>query len=83
MTPRPSRFMVGAWLGAIVALGLADWLLNRRHDGSTLSEATRYLFRTDAPAGKAAFTLSWAALTAWLIPHICRTPRPEGAPQHG
>ena len=70
---RPARRpMVYAWAGAIGGLALADWLLDRRHDGSTLSEVTRHVFRTDTPAGRAAFAASWCVLTAWFIPHICR-----------
>jgi hypothetical protein len=64
--------MVAAWAGSIAALAIADLILNRRQDGSTLSESARYVFRTDTPAGKFAFAASWAALTAWIVPHINR-----------
>lgn len=70
MTAR--RPMVYAWATAIGALGLADWLLDRRHDGSTLSECARHVWHTDTPAGRVSFALSWAALSVWFIPHICR-----------
>lgn len=69
------RPMVAAWLGAIGSLAVADLVLNARHDGSTLSEAARHVYRTDTPVGRAAFVASWAVLSGWLIPHICRTPR--------
>lgn len=70
MTAR--RPMVYAWVTALVTLGLADWLLNRRHDGSTLSEVARHVYRTDTAAGRFAFAASWAGLSAWLVPHIIR-----------
>jgi hypothetical protein len=70
---RPGLFW-GASLGGLI---LADVLLDRRHDGSTLSECTRATFRTDHPLGRAAFLVSWGLLTAWLCPHICK--RVEGS----
>ena len=70
MTAR--REMVAAWSSAIGTLAVADLVLNRRHDGSTLSEVARHVYRTDTPAGRVAFVASWCALSAWLIPHICR-----------
>ena len=43
------------------------------HGGhATLSHTTRTTFHTHHPAGRAAFALAWAALSAWLLPHICR-----------
>ena len=68
------RPMALAWATAVGTLGMADVLLNRRHDGSTLSEATRWAFCTQHPLGRVAFVAAWAALTAWFVPHILRNP---------
>lgn len=38
---------------------------------TTLSHATRATFHTEHPLGRAAFAVAWAALSAWLLPHIC------------
>lgn len=65
---RPGLFW-GASLGALLA---ADVLLDRRHDGSTLSECTRATFRTHHPVGRVVFVAGWLGLSAWLIPHICK-----------
>ena len=70
---RPGLFW-GASLGGLI---LADVLLDRRHDGSTLSACTRATFRTHHPLGRVAFVASWGVLTAWLLPHICK--RVEGS----
>ena len=64
--------MVYAWFSAIGVLGLADWLLDRRHDGSTLSEVVRHVFHTDTLTGKVVFVAFWGRLSWWFIPHICR-----------
>jgi hypothetical protein len=66
--PRPHT----VWAAGIGSLVVLDVLLDRRHDGSTLSEVTRLIYRTDTPFGRCAFVASWAALTGWLVPHICR-----------
>lgn len=63
------RLIWGAGIGSLIVL---DVLLDRRHDESTLSEVTRSLYRTHTPLGRAAFLASWAALSGWLIPHICK-----------
>jgi hypothetical protein len=60
------------WASCIAALIALDvWCDHRRND-STLSCQVRRVFRTDHRTGRLAFIASWAALTAWLVPHICR-----------
>lgn len=62
------------WLGIAAALTVLDiWAARNQLQGDSLSECTRELFRTDTPAGRAALVGAWAALTAWLIPHLLRT----------
>ncbi len=39
----------------------------------SLSEITRTSLRTHTRAGQTAFVFAWAALTSWLVPHICRS----------
>lgn len=60
------------WAAGIGTLVVLDALLDRRHDGSTLSDVTRLVYRTDTRLGRCAFVASWAALSGWLVPHICR-----------
>lgn len=61
------------WLGTLAALGLFDyWCAKNATDGDSLSEVAREVFRTETPAGRAALIGFWAALTAWLLPHLCR-----------
>lgn len=74
MTPDVSRRMLWAWLSALSVLGLADWLLDRRHDGSTLSECTRYAFRVHTPGGRVAFSVTWAAFYVWFWAHTMKRP---------
>lgn len=44
----------------------------RRHRTHTLSHSTRTVFRTQKPLGKALFTIGWAALTFWFVPHVIK-----------
>lgn len=60
------RWLVYALIGSVIE---AEALRHHRHD-RTLSHATRTAFRTQTPAGKVAFTLAWAALSFWFVPHI-------------
>ena len=60
------------WVAGISALGLLDAHLNRRHDGSTLSEVTRLIFRTDTPVGRAVFTVALFGGAACYRRHICK-----------
>lgn len=66
------------WAAGIGPLVVLDAVLDRRQDGSTLSEATRYIYRTETSHfGRCAFVASWVALSGWLVPHILkRTPSP-------
>lgn len=70
---RPGMFW-GASLGALI---LADVLLDRRHDGSTLSEVTRATFRTHHPIGRAAFLSTLTVSSVGFARHICK--RVEGS----
>lgn len=72
MTPDVSRRMLLAWLSALTTLGLADWLLDRRHDGSTLSECTRYAFRIHTPGGRVAWTIAWMPTSLVIWRHILK-----------
>lgn len=67
LSTRPSH----VW-GALIAAGCAYEAYGVLGDveGDTLSEVTRAVFHTSHPGGKAAFTIGWAALTAWFVPHI-------------
>lgn len=68
------RRPVVVWSSTIGALIVADlWAAYNAVEGDSLSEVTRTALRTDTPEGKALFVLGWAALTAWFVPHICRT----------
>ena len=60
------------WAAGIGSLVVLDLALDKRHDGSTLSEVTRMVYRTDTRLGRCAFVASWAALSGWLIPHILK-----------
>lgn len=66
------------WAAGIGPLIVLDVVLDKRHDGSTLSEATRYIYRTEhSRLGRCAFVASWLGLSAWLVPHILkRMPSP-------
>ena len=68
MSPRNVWLTIAA---ALIALDI--WAARNNLEGDTLSECTRELFRTDTPTGRAALVGAWAALTAWLIPHLLRT----------
>lgn len=61
------------WAVAIGALGFTDYLLDRRHDGSTLTEAIRLVFRTDTDAGRATFTLALVGGGVVFHRHITRS----------
>lgn len=60
------------WAAGIGSLVVLDVALDRRHDGSTLSEVTRLVYRTETPLGRCAFVASWVGLSAWFVPHILR-----------
>ncbi len=68
-----------AWLlilGTAGALEVYGVLHPRKHD--TLSEATRWLWRTDTVVGAWAFRGFWAAFMLWFGPHIVKVARQEG-----
>lgn len=60
------------WAAGIGSLVVLDLALDRRHDGSTLSEVTRLVYRTDTRPGRCAFIGSWLALSGWFVPHILK-----------
>ena len=62
------------WVGTIGSLIVADVVLDKKRNGTTLSESARWLFRTDTKIGKTVFVAGWGYLTWWLIPHICKIP---------
>lgn len=66
--PRP----LATWASCIGALVALDVWCDRRRDNSTLSCQVRHVFHTDHRVGRLSFIAFWAALTAWLVPHICR-----------
>lgn len=68
---RPAKI----WVAGVGSLVVLDVALDRKRDGSTLSEATRLVFRTDTLLGKVAFVAFWTELSRWFVPHIL-FPRP-------
>lgn len=64
------------WASALSALAVLDlWADLNTVTGDTLSEQTRAAFRTDTTRGRLIFIGTWLGLSAWLVPHICRTTR--------
>lgn len=60
------------WSTAIAGLSVLDFVWNRKHAGLTLSECTRWVFRTDTTTGKMAFTGALAAGSYVLHQHITK-----------
>jgi hypothetical protein len=58
------------WISTVAGLGVLDYVLDRQHNGATLSECTRWLFRTETVLGKSAFTAAMAAGSYVLHQHI-------------
>jgi hypothetical protein len=64
------------WLGIGAGIAALDlWCDRNATVGDTASECARVLFHTHTPLGRAAFVVSWAALSAWLVPHIVKETR--------
>lgn len=59
-----------AWAGLLVVGIALEAESLHRHDGATLSETTRAVFRTNTPEGRIAFVGFWSVLTVWFVPHI-------------
>jgi hypothetical protein len=75
MSPRTARKF---WVATFAGLGVFDlWLAKNATDGDSLSECCRAALRTDTQVGRAVFVGAWAALSSWLIPHICRAIDPH------
>lgn len=62
-----------AWVSTVAGLGVLDYVLDRRHDGSTLSECARWLFRTDTLPGKVAVTAAISSGAYVLNQHLIRS----------
>ncbi|HKY58321.1 MAG TPA: hypothetical protein VJL80_09810 [Aeromicrobium sp.] len=60
----------GLWATFLTASAVADWFLDQRNDGSTLSEVTRWTFRTHTRPGRYAFLAVWGGFAAWFALHI-------------
>jgi hypothetical protein len=60
-----------AW-GLLLGAGAAyeTYGIFNRTNGDTLSERTRAWFHTNTKTGKAVFTVSWLAFSAWFLIHI-------------
>lgn len=59
------------WLGILGVAAAIEARAIRRHDG-TLSQAIATLFRTETPAGRAAFAATVTIGGAWLVRHEWR-----------
>jgi hypothetical protein len=70
MTVREKRILTAwaAWIGINLA---ADWVLNTRKSGLTLSEAVRAAVR-ETPNGKWVLAVILAATALWFWCHIIR-----------
>ena len=67
------RRPLAVWLTLGAGIAVLDlWSARNATVGDTASECTRVLFRTETRLGRVAFTASWCALSAWLVPHINR-----------
>lgn len=64
------------WAAGIGPLIVLDAVLDRRDTDSTLSAATRYVYRTETRLGRCAFLASWTALALWYPVHILKKAQP-------
>jgi hypothetical protein len=60
------------WAGVAVVATVLEVDSLRKHDGATLSEVTRDVFRTHTAPGRIAFLGFWAGLSVLFVPHILR-----------
>jgi hypothetical protein len=60
------------WIALLSALGWFDAWRAGKHDGSTLSETTRFVFKTKAPTGRLTFLAFLAGGSAVLARHILK-----------
>ncbi len=58
--------------GVVFAAGAAyeTYGIFNKKSGDTLSERFRAWFHTNTKTGKAVFTVSWLAFSAWFLIHI-------------
>jgi hypothetical protein len=70
----------GRWaiIGALTVPAVVEWF-GVRNPGKnyTLSELTRWAFRTDTTIGRFVFLTSVSAAVRWFIPHIIDKPEPK------
>jgi len=59
------------WVGILGVAAVIEARAIRRHSG-TASEAIATLFRTETPAGRAAFLATLGGTSVWLARHIVR-----------
>lgn len=72
LVPRKPLRWALLWGAILGGLGVFDYWRAGKHDGSTLSEVTRDVFRVNTPHGRSVFTaLFWAGARA-LATHICK-----------
>jgi hypothetical protein len=60
------------WLTAIAGLGVLDYVWDGKHEGMTLSETARWLFRTHTAPGRLAFTAFLSGGSYVLHQHITK-----------
>jgi hypothetical protein len=61
------------WVAGISPLVVLDiWASYNDIEGDSLSEVIRDVWQTATPAGRVRFLLTYAAFSAWFIPHINR-----------
>lgn len=59
------------WISVLGIAGIIEgYAIGTKAKGDTLSERTRYWFRTSTPGGKAGFTLTWVGFAVWFLGHI-------------
>lgn len=69
------------WIAYLATGVIADIVAAQIKQAWTFSAATREVFKTDTPAGKAAFLGAWATLTNWYPKHVLNAPtEPEPKP---
>lgn len=59
------------WLAWVAVGAVVEARAIRRHDG-TLSEAIATTFRTETPAGRAAYLATLGVTAVWMARHITR-----------
>lgn len=60
------------WAAFWTGFGLLDYWRNTKHDGTTVSELTRVLFKTDTPRGRSNFLAFLTGGAVILARHILK-----------